>query len=67
MPTYQGQISEEDLIALIAYIKSLGPRPPEAVNNPADNSTSQSVPQPGAVPPNQSPAALAGQGKQGGR
>ncbi len=26
MPTYQGQISEEELMQLVAYIKSLGPR-----------------------------------------
>jgi cytochrome c oxidase subunit 2 len=25
MPTFQGQVSEEDLIALIAFIKALGP------------------------------------------
>ncbi len=67
MPTYQGQLNEEELIALIAYIKSLGPRPPEGVGNPADNSANQSTPQLGATPPNQSPASLQSQGKQGGR
>ena len=25
MPTYRGQLSEEQILALIAYIKSLGP------------------------------------------
>ena len=46
MPTYQGQLTEEDVIALIAYIKALGYRPlpkqasgadmgsPAYVNNP---------------------------------
>jgi len=29
MPTYQGHINEEQLLQLIAYIKSLGPRNPE--------------------------------------
>ena len=27
MPTFQGQLSEEQLVALVAYIKSIGPRP----------------------------------------
>ncbi|MDX2154565.1 MAG: cytochrome c oxidase subunit II [Bryobacteraceae bacterium] len=30
MPTYQGQISEEDLLRLLAYIKSIGQRPQPA-------------------------------------
>ena len=29
MPTFQGHISEEELLQLIAYIKSLGAKPPE--------------------------------------
>jgi cytochrome c oxidase subunit 2 len=31
MPTYQGQVTEDQVIALIAYIKSLGARPIQAV------------------------------------
>jgi cytochrome c oxidase subunit 2 len=34
MPTYQGQVSEEDLAALVAYVKSLEqPQPNEAANS----------------------------------
>jgi cytochrome c oxidase subunit II len=30
MPTYQGFLTEEELLQLVAYIKSLAPKPPEA-------------------------------------
>ncbi len=30
MPSYEGQMSEQDVIALVAYIKSLSPAPPAA-------------------------------------
>ena len=30
MPSYEGQMSEQDVIALVAYIKSLSPAPPPA-------------------------------------
>ena len=30
MPSYEGQLSEQDVIALVAYIKSLSPAPPAA-------------------------------------
>jgi cytochrome c oxidase subunit 2 len=35
MPTFQGLISEEGLLQLIAYIKAIGPRPPAAPAQPA--------------------------------
>ncbi len=47
MPTYQGQVSEEQLIDLIAYIKSLGPAPAMgtgAVNPPGTSSPSNGGP-----------------------
>ena len=34
MPTYQGQISEDALISLLAYIKSLGAKAPDAAHAP---------------------------------
>ncbi len=37
MPTYQGRVTEEELLELIAYIKTLGPKPPPLTyppNNP---------------------------------
>ena len=30
MPSYEGQLSEQDVLALVAYIKSLSPQPPPA-------------------------------------
>ena len=30
MPTYAGQLSEDELLKLVAYVKSLGPQPPQA-------------------------------------
>lgn len=44
MPTYQGQLTEDQLIALIAYIQALGNRPPEGVMAPG----AQGSPSPGA-------------------
>jgi cytochrome c oxidase subunit 2 len=35
MPTYTGQVSEEDLLKLVAYLKSLGPAEPAGVAAPA--------------------------------
>ncbi len=41
MPTYQGQISEENVFKLITYIKSLSPSPEDAAEaNPAENAAS---------------------------
>ena len=34
MPTYQGQISEDALISLLAYIKSLGAKAPDGAHAP---------------------------------
>ena len=39
MPTYKGQLSEDDVIALIAYIKALGSRPPPGITAPAAQGT----------------------------
>jgi cytochrome c oxidase subunit II len=33
MPTYQGQLTEDQVIALIAYIKALGARPTEGADS----------------------------------
>ncbi len=35
MPTFQGQVSEESLMALVAYIKSLSPSQSRIANNQA--------------------------------
>jgi cytochrome c oxidase subunit 2 len=35
MPTYQGQLTEDQVIALIAYIKALGARPTEGAESGA--------------------------------
>ena len=34
MPTFQGQVSEENLMALVAYVKSLSQTPSGAATNP---------------------------------
>ena len=41
MPTYKGQISEEEMIAVIAYIQSLGAgqTPPRVESYPPPSST----------------------------
>ena len=46
MPTFQGQVSEEQLLQLVAYIKSIGAKPPgeAGVSNP-------NAPAPAAVKP----------------
>ena len=42
MPTYAGQVSEDDLLKLVAYVKSLGP--PKAPANPAPASPPEPEP-----------------------
>ena len=37
MPTFQGQVSEEQLNALVAYVKSLSPAPEGAAGTPTNN------------------------------
>jgi hypothetical protein len=44
MPTYQGQLTEDQVIALIAYIKAIGARPIQAV---AAGSSQQTAAGPG--------------------
>ncbi len=39
MPTYAGQVSEDDLLKLVAYVKSLGPRRATAAAAPAPASS----------------------------
>jgi cytochrome c oxidase subunit 2 len=47
MPTFQGQVNEEDLLKLLAYIRSLGEpqSKPLAVESPQSKATSAGVPQ----------------------
>jgi len=59
MPTYKGQISEENLFKLIAYIKSLG----EAGGGPA---AQPQAPAAAAAPAGAAPAAAAPQASEGG-
>jgi cytochrome c oxidase subunit 2 len=40
MPSYQGQISEENLMALVAYVKSLA-QPQQPNNRPLETSSVQ--------------------------
>ena len=44
MPTYQGQVSEEDIIALIAYIQSTRPRPHSGAVTDAAESCADDAP-----------------------
>ncbi len=41
MPTYQGQVSEENLMALVAYIKSLSQPQPSGVASSSNLSRAQ--------------------------
>ena len=41
MPSFQGQVSEESLMALVAYVKSLGQPQQSAGNRAADTSSVQ--------------------------
>jgi cytochrome c oxidase subunit 2 len=53
MPTFQGQVSEEDLIKLLAYVKSLGATtmtPPLAPESAQSQRTSAGAPALGAAP-----------------
>lgn len=53
MPTFQGQVSEDDLIKLLAYVKSLGAdsaTPAQGVETPQSMATSAGAPKPGTAP-----------------
>jgi cytochrome c oxidase subunit 2 len=50
MPTFQGQVSEEQILQLIAYLKSIGPQPGPA------GSGAQGTATPAAAPPAPPPA-----------
>jgi cytochrome c oxidase subunit 2 len=39
MPTFQGLVTEEDVLQLVEYIKSIGPKPAEATSTPARGAT----------------------------
>jgi cytochrome c oxidase subunit 2 len=51
MPTYQGQLTEDQVIALIAYIKALGSRPIEAVAAGSSQQTQAGPPNSAAEAP----------------
>jgi cytochrome c oxidase subunit 2 len=68
MPTYQGQVSEEQLIDLIAYLKSIGNAPamgtgamvPAGSSSPADGGPAGSMPVATAPAPQAGPGASRG-------
>jgi cytochrome c oxidase subunit 2 len=51
MPTYQGQLSEEQILQLIAYVRSLGGQPAGATTTGARSSSSSTETTSGAVSP----------------
>ena len=61
MPTFQGQVNEDDLLKLLAYVKSIGAQPTPATpveSAPSFQSNAGSPLNPGAgIPPQQQPAA----------
>ncbi|HEY0142906.1 MAG TPA: cytochrome c oxidase subunit II [Thermoanaerobaculia bacterium] len=66
MPTFQGQVTEDDLIRLLAYVKSLDATTttsPAAVESPQSQATSAGAPPAGAAP---SPTGLAPSGAGAG-
>jgi len=66
MPTFQGQLTEEQLLALVAYIRSIGPRPgapppeprPSPPPRPPIERYGAGTPVPAALPPPIPPALL---------
>jgi len=68
MPTFQGQVNEDDLIKLLAYVKSLGAQkqPVVPVESPSSfQSNSGSPYSPGAgIPPQPQPATQTTKGQQ---
>jgi cytochrome c oxidase subunit II len=51
MPTFQGQVNEDDLIRLLAYVRTVGAEPANAVESPASMMESRgATPSGGAVP-----------------
>ena len=59
MPSFQGQVSEEQIQQLIAYIKSIGPKDAAAAGAPAKPAASPTAAKPGATPKTTTPAAPA--------
>jgi cytochrome c oxidase subunit 2 len=53
MPTFQGQVSEDDLIRLLAYVRTMGAEqpPPVAVESPQSAMQSTGAPQPTSTNP----------------
>jgi cytochrome c oxidase subunit 2 len=47
MPTFQGQVSEEQILQLVAYIKSIGPKQNGAAGNAAATPETAPAPQQG--------------------
>jgi cytochrome c oxidase subunit 2 len=52
MPTFQGQLSEEQILQLVAYIRSLGPQGPQPGGAGAGAQTT-TAPTTGGIPPQQ--------------
>ena len=50
MPTFQGLVSEENLLALIEHVKSLSPQASAAAGQPAGATPSSNAQKPPAVP-----------------
>jgi cytochrome c oxidase subunit 2 len=53
MPTFQGQLSEEQILQLVAYIRSLGPAEQGAAEAGSAPGTTTTGPTTGGVPPQQ--------------
>ena len=54
MPTFQGQLSEDDLIALISYIKAIGPAPGAEMPSSSGNGPAE-MNKPGIAGPGRPP------------
>ena len=55
MPTFQGLVTEEQLMQLLEYIRSIGP--PESVTEPAGPRGDKTAPRPRAAPQPVAPGA----------
>ncbi|HEY0160328.1 MAG TPA: cytochrome c oxidase subunit II [Thermoanaerobaculia bacterium] len=51
MPTFQGQVNEDDLIRLLAYVRTVGSEPANAVESPASALESRGAPPSPSSPP----------------
>ena len=63
MPTYQNQLSEEQIFQLIQYIKSLTTMPQKTIGSAATGQPDQSPQQPSSATPNATPP-LGGKARQ---